>query len=300
MSQFSIVFICLMAGFALRRLPRGGGDHIGHALNTVVIYVALPALTIIQIHKMSFTGTLFLAAAMPWVNFVCAALWSAGLGWLLKWPRQLTGMMALTTGLGNTSFLGFPLIEAILGKEGLPTAIVSDQLGSFAVVSTLGIFLASYYGSDSKTSMSAIIRRVATFPPFIATIVAITTRGLELPEDLVTPLERIGSTLTPLALISVGTRIEFDIEIMRRYWKNLTIGLTLKMAAAPALALLLTRLLSGQEDISHKVIVLEAAMPSMITGYLIGAEHRLDGKFGALMVTVGIVLAIFTVPLWAL
>jgi predicted permease len=100
--------------------------------------------------------------------------------------------------------------------------------------------------------------------------------------------------------MSVGTRIEFDIEIMRRYWKNLTIGLTLKMAAAPALALLLTRLLSGQEDISHKVIILEAAMPSMITGYLIGAEHRLDGKFGALMVTVGIILAIFTVPLWAI
>ena len=299
MSQLLIVFICLAAGFGLRRLPRSGGEHIGHALNTVVIYVALPALTIIQIHKMTFSGSLMLAAAMPWISFICAVIWSAALGKLLNWPRQMTGMMALTTGLGNTSFLGFPLIEALLGKDGLPTAIVSDQLGSFAVVSTLGILVASYYGGNSRASLSQILKRVISFPPFIATCIALLTRGLDFPDGVTVALDRIGSTLTPLALMSVGTRIEFDLAVIREYWQKLSIGLSLKMAASPLIASLIIYAIMDERDISHKVIVLEAAMPSMITGYLIGAEHKLDAKFGALMVTTGIAIAMITVPLWA-
>jgi predicted permease len=47
-------------------------------------------------------------------------------------------------------------------------------------------------------------------------------------------------------------------------------------------------------------MVLEAAMPGMITGYLIGADRGLDSKLGALLISAGIVVAMISVPLWAL
>jgi predicted permease len=49
----------------------------------------------------------------------------------------LTGCLILTAGLGNTSFLGFPIIEALYGQEGMKTAILVDQPGTFVVLSTL-------------------------------------------------------------------------------------------------------------------------------------------------------------------
>jgi predicted permease len=57
----------------------------------------------------------------------------------------LTGCLILTAGLGNTSFLGFPIIEALYGQEGMKTAILVDQPGTFVVLSTLGIIVATMY-----------------------------------------------------------------------------------------------------------------------------------------------------------
>jgi hypothetical protein len=44
--------------------------------------------------------------------------------------------------------LGFP-IEALYGEEGLKTAILVDQPGSFVVLSTLGILVATIYSSGN-------------------------------------------------------------------------------------------------------------------------------------------------------
>jgi predicted permease len=45
--------------------------------------------------------------------------------------------------------LGFPIIEALYGEEGLKTAILVDQPGSFVVLSTLGILVATIYSSGN-------------------------------------------------------------------------------------------------------------------------------------------------------
>lgn len=297
MSPFLVVFICLLAGIGMRRLRHGGGASIGAALNTVVIYVSLPAMAILQIHRMSMGYDVLLAALLPWLMFLFAWGICSMLGRYFAWRRETTGMMILLTGLGNTSFLGFPLIEAIAGKEGLPTAIVTDQLGSFFVVSTLGLIVAGIY-SPNATSRSSFMARIVTFPPFIATIFAIASRLVHLPVEFLSALERIGMTLSPLALMSVGARMEFRWDLLREQRLRLATGLMLKMFLMPLLCAFIIRMVTSETDLPQKVMILEAAMPSMITGYLVGAEHKLDAKLGVLVVTFGIGLSVLSVPAW--
>ena len=52
----------------------------------------------------------------------------------------------LVGGLANTSFVGLPMIEAFYGTADLPIGILIDQLGTYLVLSTLGIAVAAYYG----------------------------------------------------------------------------------------------------------------------------------------------------------
>jgi predicted permease len=58
-------------------------------------------------------------------------------------------LLILTAGLGNTSFLGFPIIEALYGQEGMKTAILVDQPGTFVVLSTLELS-ATMYSKGAK------------------------------------------------------------------------------------------------------------------------------------------------------
>ena len=74
--------------------------------------------------------------------------------------------------MGNTSFVGFPVIEALYGKKGLETAIIVDQPGTFVVMATLGIIVASIYSKGTPNPKS-IASKILLFPPFIAFFLAV-------------------------------------------------------------------------------------------------------------------------------
>ena len=290
-----------MSGYLFSKLAakstRLGPQVVAGALNRAVIYAALPAMTIVQIHRLQLDTSLILVASGPWLNFLLAALFWVFAGPALGWERSVTGMMVLATGLGNTSFLGFPLIEALLGKDALPVAAVSDQLGSFLVVSTIGIVFANVYGTSRDGS---VLKRVLRFPPFVATVVAFMTKHIEFHPLVSDGLGRLASLLTPLALMSVGSRVSFDMDDVKKYRTHLMAGIGFKMVLVPALTWFALRMFNAPVGSYQRVMVLEAAMPGMITGYLIGAERGLDGKLGALLISIGILIAMISVPLWAL
>src|SRR5690625_5558692 len=86
---------------------------------------------------------------------------TAFLVWLtarwLRWSRSVTGAMLLIVPLGNTSFMGIPLIEALLGTEALPYAILYDQFGTVIALNTYGVLVAAWYGGQ-KPAWSSLLR----------------------------------------------------------------------------------------------------------------------------------------------
>ncbi len=111
----------------------------------------------------------FLVAAM-WVTFFGAWLLIAILGRMLGWSRQRIGALVLPCGLGNTSFMGYPMVEALRGESGLSLAVVADQLGCFPLLAAGGIVVASIF-AGKRPSMGLVTRRIVTFPAFIALII---------------------------------------------------------------------------------------------------------------------------------
>lgn len=144
------------------------------------------------------------------------------------------GALILTAGLANTSFLGIPILEALIGKEAVPVGILADQPGSFLVSATLGIIVAAFY-SGAKITPGFIARRVFTFPPFVVLILTgiwFIVFGRSHPNglDAIYPsMEKISSTLVPLALFSVGYQLHFDFSVLKKRWLPLTLGLSFRL-----------------------------------------------------------------------
>ena len=142
MNNYPLLAACFLLGMLLRRSGRLP-DNAAASLNGFVIHISLPALTLTYVHGLKLDTTLILPALMAWVMFGIGC----GFFWLvarrLGFSRATTGGLMLTGGLANTSFLGLPMIETFYGPQFLGLGILIDQLGSYFVLSTLGILLGS-------------------------------------------------------------------------------------------------------------------------------------------------------------
>jgi predicted permease len=289
-----LLILCFITGMLLRRLRRMP-DNAPATLNSFIIHVSLPALTLLYIHELHLSGDVILIAAMAWLVFGLSAAFFWLMGRWLHLPRATVGALMLVGGLGNTSFFGLPMVEAYFGTAGLGTAIVADQLGSFFVLSVLGITVAGIYSSGRPTA-TEIVKRIALFPPFISLAIALLLIPVEYADWFTILLKRLGDTLAPLALLSVGMQLR--LGHVAEHKRNLALGLAFKLMLAPLAIWLLYVQIIGAQGLPIQVTIFEAAMPSMITAAIVANEHDLDPELSNLMVAVGLILSFITLSAW--
>lgn len=162
MINILLIFIYLFIGLVLQRVKYFPTDSY-KLLNKIVIYICLPALALYFIPKIHWNNQLLFPIGVAWITFGFSFVFFRFLGKKYKWSKKLTGCLIITAGLGNTSFLGFPIIQALYGADGMKTAILVDQPGSFVVLSTLGILVATLY-SKGEQSSSQIVKKIMFFP----------------------------------------------------------------------------------------------------------------------------------------
>ena len=303
--NFVLIFVCLVVGGILRTTGKFPSTA-PKAFNAFVIWVSLPAVILIQIPALLSTvhvdAQMLVPVTMAWILFLVSCLFFYLLGRALRWSRTEIGALTLTGGLGNTSFVGFPILESLYGPEGLRVGVLVDQPGTFLVLSTLGLVVASVYSPvvGRRLEARAIALNILKFPPFVALLVAIVwslsgtypTGG-----TLAVVLERFSQTLVPLALVAVGFQLRFSSAVLRRRAGQLAWGLGFKLALAPLFFVLLYRLVGADPHLA-KITVLEAAMAPMITASVVAEESGLDAEIASLMVGVGIPLSLLTVYAW--
>ncbi len=286
----------LIASLVLGALARRSGrfpEETARALNAYVINVALPALVLRAVHRLTLVPELLVAAVTPWLVFVGAWLFFRAVGPRLGLSPGTVAALVLTGGLSNTSFVGLPLIEGLRGAEGVRVAVVVDQLGSFPVLATLATVYAARAAAQD-TRPAALVRRMVGFPPLLALVFALLSHPWAWPGWVDAVLGRLGDTLTPLALFSVGFQLR-----LAGVWRRkgpLALGLGFKLALAPLAIALVLRWVPGMSPLTFEVSVLQAAMAPMITAAILAADHGLDPELSALMVGVGIPVSFLTVP----
>jgi predicted permease len=293
MSALLLLFVCLALGVLVARFARPPAGIVP-GINWWVINVALPALVLALIPRVRFDPQLWFPVTAMALVFGGAWLLFGLMGPRLGWSRSRIGALVLVCGLGNTSFMGYPLIQAMHGQAGLALAVVADQLGAFPILASAGIVVASIY-SGRTPSASTIAKRIVTFPAFVALILGIAAgaaggwpRWLN---DVLTP---IGATLTPLALFSVG--LQFKFQRGDRQMGAIVLGLGWKLLLAPLLCLALG-MTAGIGGLVLTVGVLQAAMAPMISAAILADEYELEPALANTVLGAGIVLSLLTLPL---
>jgi predicted permease len=293
MENFIITITFLLIGMLIKRLPNFP-DETGNSLNLFVIYISLPALILLKIPELAFSPNLLVPAIMPWGMLLFSSALILILSKLFQWDRPTTGCLLLIIPLGNTSFLGIPMVKAFFGEEALPYALIYDQLGSFLALATYGSLILALYGtSGSKPSLRSAVKKIVTFPPFIALILAFLLKPFTYPDTVTNLLKMTAATLVPLVMVAVG--FQLTLKLNKQVMSQLSIGLAIKLIIAPLAALLICKI-SGLKGEAVQVSIFEAGMPPMVSAGALAILANLSPALTAALVGIGIILSFATLP----
>ncbi|MEW6166476.1 MAG: AEC family transporter [Pseudomonadota bacterium] len=295
MSALLLLAACLALGALVARHahpPLG----LAQGLNWWVINIALPALILHLIPQLHFEWQFWFLVVSQWLVFAGAFVLFRFAGGRLGWSRRRIGGLTLVCGLSNTSFMGYPLLEALRGREGLALGVIADQIGCFVALSVGGTLVAALY-SGAQPHPREVLRRILLFPAFLA-LLAGSIVGLlgGWPPAVEEVLARIGATLAPLALFSVGLR--FRLQLGGDQALPLALGLGWKLVVAP-LSVLALGALAGVGGLTLTIGVMQAAMAPMISAAILADQHGLDPPLANNVLGAGILLSLVSVPLWS-
>ena len=292
---FALMLAMLALGMLFARL-RALPANAAETLNLLALYVCLPAAMLITLPKLRFDASLLGLALVPWL--LAGASW--GLLWLLqRWlhfRRDEFAALLMCVMLGNTSFVGYPMVTALLGASSLPYAVIYDQFGTFLLLSTVGLLALAHYSGERRPTPREMALRVARFPPVWALAFGLTLMPEHPPEWIASALEALAGVLLMLVMLAVGLTIR--LRLPRDEIAPLATGLVLKLGVLPLLALPLAAMF-GLRGAPLHVAVLGSAMPTMITAAAMTVSHGLAPRLAAALVGYSIVLSMAMLPLWA-
>jgi predicted permease len=272
-------------------LPKDGYRSI----NKFILYVPLPAIVLTKIPFLEITHEVIFPIASAWIIFFASAVFAYIFCRIMKYDKKTMACLILCCGLGNTSFVGYPILKYFYGEQSLQYAIFVDQPGSFLILSTFGILVATYFSASSLDTKQMGLRLIK-FPPFLIFILA-----LFLQKELITGntfyiLDLLGKFMVPLAILSLG--LQFKLSLKEIEWKKLSAGLFYKLLLAPFIVFVLFYFILNKQGELYTVSVLECAMPPMITSSILAIEYNLDEKLANALPTLGILFSVPTLLFW--
>ena len=262
-----------------------------------VLQVALPAVIIAKISKVTFDADVVLPIAVAWSVMVISIVAVLVASRILKWNRSITGALLLVGVLGNTSFLGLGMVESLLGADHLASAIAYDQVGTFVGLALWGSFVASTYGAG-ESGWRPILNRLSRFGPFLALLASLVFRVIELPDDVYSIPNGVGKTVAPVAMCALGLR--FTLSVSRSVQVPAMFGLVTKMAVLPGLVYVAAVVVGSPHDLAWSTSILQVAAPPMVTAGVVAVGAGLSAELVAFMVGVGTLVSFVSLPLLSL
>jgi len=292
LTNFILIGLFVLLGALFRRL-KAFPDQTAHVLNMFALYVSLPAVILLKVPELSISAETVVAAIVPWGMLLLSAILVIALSRNRKWSRPTTGVLLLVVPVGNTSFMGVPMVRAFFGEAGIPHLILYDQIGTMLIFATYGAIILSVY-SGEQSDIPTIIKRALFFPPTTALLIGLALRNWSYPQVVVNTLQDLSGALTALVMTAIG--FQMKLRLQRTTLEPLGVGLAIKLMIAPLVALVVCQLF-GLDNLAADISIFEAGMPPMVTACALAAAAGMGVELAVAMAGLGIVMAFVSLPL---
>jgi len=301
LTQIAILSVVVIIGAVAARF-RVFTSESKDVLSKIIFNISLPLMLFTNFFRMEATPRLISNSltVLAITGFVILFLLLIGLAAarIFRLKGAEAAVFKTHSMFGNTIFLGFPLIMALYGTEGLLYASMY-QLVSTIMMWTLGVVVLSHGNGISwkKSLMKVVnINTIATVSGLILFLLSV-----KLPGVIIKPMTDLGAANTWLSMLYIGAMLVFsDVGGLLKK-KSLYIISFTRLAIAPALLITIFYLIGASvgftpEKLVSSVIILEASMPCMATVVIMAKEFGSDDSLAVGNVFVSTLFSILTLP----
>lgn len=265
-------------------------------LANILLYLVVPAM-VLDSYMVSFDPATFHNLMQAFLFGAVALFVGLGVAFVgtIGVDKKVRAIMWFACAFSNAGYMGFPLIRALFGEEGLLYA------SGFVTVFNILIWTIGTTVLSGRAEPRQILRSVVTCPCILAVAAGLVIYLCRIPVSQIFsgPIGAIGDMNTPLSMIITGATIaSSDLKALLRN-PNLFRTLGVRMILVPAVALALFALLGLQGTVPTIVLLLEACPCAAITT-MFAIQYHSDEDLAAGAVVFSTLGSIVTLPLYAL
>jgi predicted permease len=294
-SQVSVLIILIVLGYGCAKFKIAGPSAAG-CFSIFIINVSLPCITLVSFQRpfsaelLGEGGAAVAASALMYgIAFLAAMIFPRLLG--IKGPER--GVHRYAIMFSNCGFMGFPMIEALLGEEYLFHACAFNIFFNLLAYS-LGAWLIAREG----TRRMPVSWKIFVNPTVIATFIGMLLFlfSVSLPAPIYKSLKMAGDTTSPLAMMVIG--INLAQAKAGQVWgrRQLYITAFIRLAVLPFLVALGCRLLGFHGPVLILVIIL-AAMPAASATSILASVYNVAPEESSSLVFLSTLFSMATIPL---
>ena len=289
------LFILILCGVVIGKIKMVNEEGKG-MLSNLLIYFVVPFM-IINSYMSGYNAEILKnMSRMLFYSIltICIGMaLSIGITFLMK--KEVRGIIRFATTFSNAAYMGFPLIQAMYGSEGVLYASVYVTVFNI-LLWTVGIV----YVSDSM-SFKELLKKIVTCPPIISVAVGLVIFLARIPvaDVLKDTFNVVGGMNTPLSMIITGITIsQFPLLSILKD-KRVYFSVILRMFIIPVICTLVMYLIHARGMVAVITIILEACPCAAITT-LFAIKFGHDQKLAVGAVTLSTLISIITLPCLAL
>lgn len=273
-------------------------EDVKNAISKVIIKITMPILVITALTKVTLDRAKIVNSLLVVAIAIGSIAVLYGIGILIsrmfRMDRPRAIVQQCLTAFGNVVFLGYPLIQAIYGEEGMLYAALYGFANDLFVW-TLAVYQLATIAGKGKTPRENLKNLIN--PATIAFVISFIMMvfGLKFTGILGTVLDGIGGMTTYLSMLFIGGTLA--LVDFRKIYKRVSLFLlvAVKMLIVPVLLVLLLRLFP-LDSMVKGIIILQVAMPSQTILTILTTEYKGDVIWAAEGVFITTIASLATLP----
>lgn len=269
-------------------------------LAKIIINLTLPLLIFSTFSNMEYSPLLIrnglIVFALAFLNF--GILYGVGefSSRVLGLPHKQRVVHSLHTMLGNTVFLGFPLLDALF-----PGGVGIFYGAMYEMASNIITFTFGIYKLDSESKRGGWRRLLNMNTGAILLGMVFLLLGIKLPQVIGIPFEMLGKTTTPLSMVYIGVMLA-SINIRKAIFQKSIFVLSFnKLLLIPTLLSLVYLLFFSYIGMplsreAFFVLMLQTAMPCQTIMVVLAFTYKKDEILAAANLFVTTLISIISLP----
>lgn len=280
--QVCILFLIILSGFVAAKtgVIKEEGKKV---LSNLLVYLIMPGM-ILNSYMTKFDSEKFsnLMRSFGLSTFLLA--FALAFSFLLLWKSKSKNKKILwfACSFSNAGYMGFPLIQALYGDEGMLYA------SAFITMFNVTLWTIGFIMMSNTVSVKQVVKKIASTPVLYAVVVGLVIYLFQIPVPNVIkqPIASIGNMNTPISMLIIGIVIAGSnlkkILANREIW----LVIAIRLIVIPAISFGIFYLL-GFGGMVASVVLIQAACPTaaITSVFAIQFGHDEDTAAGSVVMT---------------